>query len=266
MNPRETSVASLRGRIGRIAFLYGVLAVLWFTLMAFFGPTGILGTRIIHAGYGIGAVLCVLNVVGFAVLLGATMMVRRARLPHVLKILGVRPWSWRAVAASLFAILAAVMLLYALGYRAQHRSATTVIPFDLLGPFVEEAIFRGFLFLQLRRWVQLPFWIAATLASVPFALEHTYQGVTTIALLEVLAVTFFGGIVLCWLVERWGTLWSAWVLHAGLNLLFSLFPLGANASDNVIGNIQRLLAIVCALLATWILTRRSNPRPGETTT
>lgn len=265
MNPGKMPVTTLRRRIGQVALLYGLLAVLWFTLMALFGPTGIFGTRLIHAGYGLGAVLCVLNIVGFAVLLCATMLLRRAKLPQALRILGVRPWSWWAVAASLVAILAAVTLLYALGYRAQHRSVMTVIPFDVLGPFVEEAIFRGFLFLQLRRWTQLPFWVAATLASVPFALEHTYQGVTPIALLEVLAVTFFGGIALCWLVERWGTLWSAWVLHAGLNLLFSLFPLGANASDNVIGNIQRLVAIACALWATWILTRKSDPRADEAT-
>lgn len=247
-------------RVGRIATLYIGLAISWFTLMATLGPEGIIGTRILHA-YGIGAVLCVLNLVGFGVLLLVTMALRRAGILRALQALGMRPWSGRAVAASLLAIGAAVVLLYTLGYREQNRSVMILLPFDVLGPLVEEAIFRGFLFLQLRRWAGLPFWSAAVLASVPFAMEHIYQGVTTAVLLEVLTVTFLGGIIFCWLVERWGNIWSSWTLHSGLNLLFSLFPLGANASENLVGNIERLTAIACAIAATWLMTRHRAADP-----
>ena len=255
MNEERKPVVPISVRIYRIAILYAALAILWFTVMAVFGPAGTIGTDLLYAGYGIGAVLSVLNIVALVVLFGVTMILRRTRLSRAVELLGIRPWSGPAIVPPLLAIGVAAIVLYAFGYRGHERSVMALIPFDFLGPFVEEAIFRGFLFKQLRHWAGIPFWLAAVLASVPFAMEHIYQGATTVALLEIFAITFLGGIIFCWLVEQWGSIWSSWVLHSGLNFLFSVFPLGIDASENLVGNIERLSAIVCAILVTWIMTK-----------
>ncbi len=77
-----------------------------------------------------------------------------------------------------------------------------------VAPVAEELFFRGFLF----GWVRsrLAFWPAALVAGAAFGLAHR-----SLTLLFPLGVA---GVGLCWLYERYRTLWPSVVAHATLNV------------------------------------------------
>lgn len=71
----------------------------------------------------------------------------------------------------------------------------------------EELLFRGVIFAGLRKSLSL--WPAALISSSLWALLHL-----TAANIAVVAVLGLFGLVLCWLYERTGTLWTSIVAHA----------------------------------------------------
>ncbi len=77
----------------------------------------------------------------------------------------------------------------------------------VLAPFVEEFVFRGFVFNALARYV--PFWGAALLSGAIFALAHWDKS----AFVPLCAV----GIVLAWIYRRSGSLVSSMIAHGTFN-------------------------------------------------
>lgn len=80
----------------------------------------------------------------------------------------------------------------------------------IVPPFVEETIFRGFLFTGLRK--KLYFGYAALLTSVLFAVPHLLEsssGPLWIAGID----TFLMSMVLCYLREKTGALWAGILIH-----------------------------------------------------
>lgn len=92
------------------------------------------------------------------------------------------------------------------------------IAIAVLAPLAEELLFRGFIFRGMRQ--KLPFWPAALIVSLLFALAHGQVNVG----LDVFALS----IVLCWLREKTGSLWPGIILHASKNALalILIFVLG----------------------------------------
>lgn len=79
----------------------------------------------------------------------------------------------------------------------------------VLTPIFEEVIFRGVLFKGLRK--RLPFWAGAIITSVIFAVAHGQWNVAV--------DTFALSLVLCYLVEKSGSILPAILLHALKNSL-----------------------------------------------
>ncbi|HSX34984.1 MAG TPA: CPBP family intramembrane glutamic endopeptidase [Candidatus Saccharimonadales bacterium] len=80
----------------------------------------------------------------------------------------------------------------------------------ILPPFVEETIFRGFLFTGLRK--KLHFVYAALITSALFAVPHLLEsssGILWIAGID----TFLMSLVLCHLREKTGALWAGIMIH-----------------------------------------------------
>lgn len=98
----------------------------------------------------------------------------------------------------------------------------------ILPPLIEETIFRGFLFGGLRS--KLTFAGATTITSVLFAAPHLLGG--NDGLLWVAAIdTFVLSLILCYMREKTGALWTPIMIHAIKNLIaFTLFLsyIGAN--------------------------------------
>lgn len=79
----------------------------------------------------------------------------------------------------------------------------------ILTPIFEEIIFRGLLFKGLRR--RYSFWIAAIASSLLFAVAHMQWNVAV--------DTFALGLILCYLVEKSGSIVPSILLHALKNCL-----------------------------------------------
>jgi membrane protease YdiL (CAAX protease family) len=79
----------------------------------------------------------------------------------------------------------------------------------LLGPLLEEVVYRG-LFLQLARRY-LPLWVAIVLSSAAFAITHLPRGFGTVA------VAFPLGCLFAWMVVRSGSLYPGYLCHVMIN-------------------------------------------------
>jgi membrane protease YdiL (CAAX protease family) len=139
------------------------------------------------------------------------------------KDLGLAAPARRGIWAALF--LAAVLLVLGTIYALVSGGAAEVAPaapWLLLGIFAqggiaEELVFRGYLFGRIRR--TRPFWRAALISTIPFALVHLALFLTLpwaialTALVMSVAMTF----PLSWLYELGGrTIWAPAVLHTAL--------------------------------------------------
>jgi len=89
----------------------------------------------------------------------------------------------------------------------------TFIALVVLAPFVEETLFRGFLFKAFRR--TFGFWTGAIAVSLLFAVAHGQANVG----IDVFVLSIF----LCYLREKTDSLWPSIALHALKNLVAFIF-------------------------------------------
>lgn len=82
----------------------------------------------------------------------------------------------------------------------------------LFVPFVEEVIFRGFLYMRFRRAFSVV--TSALFVSIIFGLLHLQLGGEAPPLWVAMIDTFILSLVLVWLREKTGTIWSGVGLHA----------------------------------------------------
>ena len=94
---------------------------------------------------------------------------------------------------------------------------STILIVVFLAPMVEEAVFRGYVFGNLREYSR---WGAYLFSCVLFALVHVWRFVTGWHELGylLLAVQYAApGLVLAWTFERSGSLWGSILLHGIIN-------------------------------------------------
>lgn len=96
---------------------------------------------------------------------------------------------------------------------------TTLLIVVLLAPFVEETLFRGLVFGGLKARSRL---LAYALSCALFAFLHVWQYALVnqdMTYLILMIQYLVPGLVLAWTFERSGNLWTAVLLHAGVNAL-----------------------------------------------
>ncbi|MEM1133799.1 MAG: CPBP family intramembrane glutamic endopeptidase [Pseudomonadota bacterium] len=144
-----------------------------------------------------------------------------------------------------------VIALLLLTSPADSISVGDIVFGGLMFPLFEEIMFRGIAIGVLMRHFRWPFLLAALLPSIFFGLFHMYQGDGLEESLGIAAITGIGGIWFGWVYWKWDfNLWPAFFLHAGLNLLWSLFDLGENAMGGQLGNIMRIIIIAGSIILT----------------
>ena len=189
-------------------------------------------------------------------IVGAVMALGRAGPGRALGELGIARLAPLGCLCCLAAIAGGCGVLLLGGAQWAPQPADSLVLFGVVGPFVEEVLFRGFLFRQMRRWAGMPFWIAAILASLLFGAGHFDQRSSFANAVMNSTITFAGGVLFSWLAERWNSIWPGFVIHAGLNLLWSLYTLGSNAVGGANGNLARVATVVIAIVLTRRLSRR----------
>lgn len=96
---------------------------------------------------------------------------------------------------------------------------TTMLIVIFLAPFVEEVLFRGLVFGNLRAKVR---WVAYIVSCLLFALLHVWQFAVVhqdMTYLLLMVQYLVPGLVLAWAYDRSGTLWASVALHAAANAL-----------------------------------------------
>jgi len=127
------------------------------------------------------------------------------------------------------------------------------------GPFMEELAYRGLAVGVLMRFAGWSLWPACLLPAAFFGGAHMWQGEDLMNIAGVVAITGLGGLLFGWLFVRWGyNLWPAIILHAGLNLQWSIFDLGENAIGGATGNILRLVIVLLAIALTFGLAPKKR--------
>ncbi|MBU6299633.1 MAG: CPBP family intramembrane metalloprotease [Alphaproteobacteria bacterium] len=218
-------------------------------------------------GFGIDAFSYLLLASGALLLVAAVAGFRWLGPITTLRELGIVPIRLMAVFAGILSVAVMLAALSVTGRTILSHGAGPLIVMRLVYPVSDEILFRGFVFRQLRRWAVLPFWAAATLSSLLFGAGYFGQGAVHLSTLLIPAAAFGGGVLFCWLTERWDSIWPALVIHVGFNLVWQVFLLGDDTAGGAAANLARLAAVAAAIIATLVATSPSrraamNPQPA----
>ena len=107
----------------------------------------------------------------------------------------------------------------AISAQIQDAPRSTALIIIFLAPFVEEVLFRGYIFGNLRATNRVA---AYAVSCILFAFLHVWQFVTIyrdLSYFLLMLQYLVPGLVLAWTYERSGTLWGSVLLHAFVNAL-----------------------------------------------
>jgi membrane protease YdiL (CAAX protease family) len=157
------------------------------------------------------------------------------------------------------AFFASPMLLGSaiLGDLVTNLSLLDLLKLTIIAGFMEELIFRGFLFNQLFNRFGWGFIPAATLNALIFAMGHIYQGNSLGETSGVFIVTLLGAAWFAWLFIEWeNNLWLIILLHTFMNLSWTIFDVSDNALGDWLPNLFRLVTIAISIIATIRFRKR----------
>ncbi len=138
-------------------------------------------------------------------------------------------------------------------------NGSELIHHTLFAGFMEEFLFRAFLFGLLFRKVGWGFIHAALLGAISFGLGHLYQGDGFGEALGVFAVTAAGALWFAWLYIEWkGNLWVPIFLHVFMNLSWNLFAVSETALGGSSTNIFRAMTIALSIILTIRIHKKEN--------
>jgi membrane protease YdiL (CAAX protease family) len=135
----------------------------------------------------------------------------------------------------------------------------TLIHQTLFAGFMEEYLFRGFLFGLLFRKSGWGFIPASILGALIFGLGHIYQGSTFPETAGVFFVTSLGAVWFAWLYVEWNNnLWVPIFLHILMNLSWGLFEVSSNAFGGFYTNLFRIITITLTIIITIKYNRKNG--------
>lgn len=130
---------------------------------------------------------------------------------------------------------------------------------SLIAGFMEEYLFRGFLFGILFRKLGWGFIPASLLGGLIFGLGHVYQGSTFSETIGVFLVTSLGAVWFSWLYIEWkNNLWVPIFLHTLMNLSWVLFEVSDNALGGSYTNVFRIITISLTIFLTIRLNKKNE--------
>lgn len=121
--------------------------------------------------------------------------------------------------------------------------------------FMEEFMFRAFMFGLLFRYAKTGFFWAVILPALFFGSLHLYQGHDVLSSLAAFGVTFIGAVYFSWMYVEWNfNLWVPVGLHMLMNGAWVIFSMEGTevAAGGLISNIARVISILLAVgLTIW---------------
>jgi len=133
----------------------------------------------------------------------------------------------------------------------------------ILAAFLEEVIFRGFMFGQLFRYGRIGFIWAVIIPAILFGLGHMYQGHNLISSLMAFGVTALGALYFSWVyVECNYNLWVSIGLHMLMNFSWIVFPVAGNETSvgALVPNILRVAVIALTVILIIIYKKKNSSK------
>lgn len=134
---------------------------------------------------------------------------------------------------------------------------------SILPGFMEEFMFRAFMFGLLFRYAKTGFFWALIFPALLFGSLHLYQGYDVLSSLAAFGVTFLGAIYFSWIYVEWNfNLWIPIGLHILMNLAWVIFTMEGTevAAGGLISNIARVISILLAVGLTIWYKRRNKAK------
>jgi uncharacterized protein len=176
---------------------------------------------------------------------------------NVLKELGLQSGFLKAL---VFSVLVVLPMFAGAALTGPFDSELTFIELlkkTVLAGFMEEMLFRGFLFGLLFRKLKWGFIPASLPAAIIFGLAHLYQGSGLLETFGIFTVTTIGALWFAWLYIEWdNNLWIAVLIHILMNLSWTLFDVSSNALGDWRINISRIITIAMTVVITIVYCRR----------
>lgn len=151
-----------------------------------------------------------------------------------------------AVSALMLLAYPIFLLIYGGGVSIYPGAAWLALGIFLQGGLAEEVIFRGYLYGHIRRG--RPFWRAAALSAIPFAIAHLYLFFTMAwpIALAALGLAVLSSFPFAWLYELGGrTIWAPAIAHAVVQGAIKIFVV----EDPVFP----ILWMAASLAALWLV-------------
>jgi hypothetical protein len=248
MNPPSKLTRLMVASIVSLALLYSTLSGSLFKSMM---PSELFGYT-----YARSTLAALSDVIA---LTGTILMLTRIRIDDLLHVAGLtgaiqRPLLWFLL---VFTPVTLVSLL--LSNPLPSISLEDIVWLAIGSPLIEEVFYRGLAIGLLVSVCGWRWWIACVWPAVFFALAHLWQGAEMISVAGVTAITLLGGLFFGWLFVKWKfNLWPAILAHIGMNLIWSVFALGDDATGGLAGNIVRAITVLLAIAGTLWMTSKDH--------
>lgn len=156
---------------------------------------------------------------------------------------------------SFICVLPLFIIFPILGSFYTDTTCSFILRKSILPGFMEEFMFRAFMFGLLFRYAKTGFFWAVILPALLFGSLHLYQGHDILSSLAAFGVTFIGAVYFSWMYVEWNfNLWIPIGLHILMNLAWVIFTMEGTevAAGGLISNIARVISILLAVgLTVW---------------
>lgn len=154
---------------------------------------------------------------------------------------------------ALICVLPLFIVFPILGSFNADTTLSLVLRKSILPGFMEEFMFRAFMFGLLFRYAKAGFLWAVILPAILFGSLHLYQGHDVISSLAAFGVTFLGAVYFSWMYVEWNfNLWIPVGLHILMNGAWVIFTMEGTevAAGGLISNVVRVISILLAVAIT----------------
>ncbi len=148
-----------------------------------------------------------------------------------------------------------------MGHINENLAINELIHKTFIAGFMEEYLFRGFLFGILFRKLGWGFIPASLLGGLIFGLGHIYQGSSFFETTSIFLITSVGAVWFSWLYIEWeNNLWFPIFLHTFMNLSWILFEVSNDALGGLYTNLFRVITIAATIIVTIFYHKKEGLR------
>ncbi len=204
-------------------------------------------------------------IVGYSIMfLGVMVLMAVVIKPkEIFSFLGLNGNMIKGLGIALICVLPLFIVFPILGSFNTDATISFVLRKSILPGFMEEFMFRAFMFGLLFRYAKTGFFWSVILPALLFGTLHLYQGHDALSSFAAFGVTFLGAVYFSWMYVEWNfNLWVPVGLHILMNGAWVIFTMDGTevAAGGLISNIVRVTSILLAITITVWYKKRNDTK------